>query len=625
MGDAPDLHALLQCRTAAVLDERTPADGSTRLLVRSDLTGTAQLYEWSENDLRRLTDFAQPVSTGRFVPESTLVVLAADAGGNERHQISLLDLEAPPGDDPSRLVPVTDDPRYVHGLAGVSRDGRRIAFVSNRRNGVDFDVYVHELDSGEQRCLYDEGGWCSAASGFSPDGRLLSVLRVGPRPMDNDLLLLAVDSDDPPLLPLPHPDDAAVVGPPAWIGDDLLLVASNVDRDVEALLAVDLRSGGVAPVLETDHDLACWTSADGRRAFVVENVDESSRAHCYTVEVANDRQVRLTDQRPVPLPDDDTVIAFSHLLPDPVVSADGRSITFTASSPAVPGDVWRVENGTLRRATTSPGAPDPSDIVRPERHRVRSFDGLEVPVLLYRPSNPASDRPSSTTAAPPVVLIIHGGPEGQSQTLFSAIVQALAGRGYAVGVPNVRGSTGYGKRYYGLDDTTRRLDSVADLAAIADWLPEVGLDQQRAALWGGSYGGYMVLAGCAFQPDRWAAGVNIVGISDLVSFLENTSDYRRAAREREYGSLSTDREFLASASPLRKVDDIRAPLFVIHGANDPRVPLSEAEQLVTSLERRGVPCELLVYDDEGHGLARLKNRLDAYPRAVDFLDRILAP
>jgi len=135
----------------------------------------------------------------------------------------------------------------------------------------------------------------------------------------------------------------------------------------------------------------------------------------------------------------------------------------------------------------------------------------------------------------------------------------------------------------------------------------------------------MVLAGLAFQPDRWAAGVDIVGISDLVSFLENTSPYRRTAREREYGSLDDDRDFLASASPLRRADDIRAPLFVIHGANDPRVPLAEAEQIVASLRGRSVPCELLVYPDEGHGLARLANRLDAYPRAIAFLDDVLRP
>jgi dipeptidyl aminopeptidase/acylaminoacyl peptidase len=133
----------------------------------------------------------------------------------------------------------------------------------------------------------------------------------------------------------------------------------------------------------------------------------------------------------------------------------------------------------------------------------------------------------------------------------------------------------------------------------------------------------MVLAGCAFQPERWAAGVDIVGISDLVTFLENTSDYRRAAREREYGSLATDREFLASASPLRRVEAIRAPLFVIHGANDPRVPLSEAEQVAKALAENGIECELLVYADEGHGLAKRANRLDAFPKAIAFLGRHL--
>src|SRR5204862_2625574 len=163
-----------------------------------------------------------------------------------------------------------------------------------------------------------------------------------------------------------------------------------------------------------------------------------------------------------------------------------------------------------------------------------------------------------------------------------------------------RGSTGYGKRYQHLDDRRRRLDSVADLGALHDWLgQQPGIDAERAALYGGSYGGYMVLAGLAFQPERWAAGVDIVGISSLVTFLENTSPYRRAFREREYGSLERDRDFLESVSPLTHVERIRAPLFVIHGANDPRVPVSEAEQLQATLSERGIPCELLVYDDEG--------------------------
>jgi dipeptidyl aminopeptidase/acylaminoacyl peptidase len=201
----------------------------------------------------------------------------------------------------------------------------------------------------------------------------------------------------------------------------------------------------------------------------------------------------------------------------------------------------------------------------------------------------------------------------------------MVAQGHTVLVPNVRGSTGYGKRWYALDDVQLRLDSVADLAALHDWLPSAGLDPARAALYGGSYGGYMVLAGLAFQPERWAAGVDIVGIASLVTFLENTSDFRRAHREREYGSLEHDRDFLESASPISRVDEMRAPLFVIHGANDVRVPLSEAEQIVEALRKRDVPCELRVYDDEGHGLKKKVNQLDAYPAALAFLAEQLAP
>ncbi len=189
-------------------------------------------------------------------------------------------------------------------------------------------------------------------------------------------------------------------------------------------------------------------------------------------------------------------------------------------------------------------------------------------------------------------------------------------------VPNVRGSTGYGKEYSHLDDVEKRMDSVADLAYAAHWLKQQpGIDGDRIVVYGGSYGGFMVLSAMTTYPELWVAGVDIVGISSFVTFLENTSDYRRAHREAEYGSLAHDRAFLESISPITHVDQIKAPLMVIHGANDPRVPLSEAEQMVAAIKTRGVPVEFMVFDDEGHGLMKLKNRLVAYPAIVDFLDR----
>jgi dipeptidyl aminopeptidase/acylaminoacyl peptidase len=246
-------------------------------------------------------------------------------------------------------------------------------------------------------------------------------------------------------------------------------------------------------------------------------------------------------------------------------------------------------------------------------HRVPADDGALIPCRVYRP-----DAENATASA---VVVVHGGPEAQARQNFDPVVQGLAAEGYTVLVPNVRGSTGYGKSWYQADDRRNRLRSVDDLAALHAWLPSLGVT--KAALWGGSYGGYMVLAGLAFQPDLWAAGVDIVGIASFVTFLENTSAYRRAYREREYGTLAEDREFLHSVSPLSKIDQITAPLFIIHGKNDPRVPLSEAEQIHAALTSRGSECELLVYPDEGHGLAKRANRADAIPKAFAFLSRHL--
>jgi dipeptidyl aminopeptidase/acylaminoacyl peptidase len=543
-----------------------------------------------------------------------------DTGGDERHQLYLFDLDDPPGADLARLEALTSAPEYVHQLIGVSADGRRLGFVSNRRNGVDFDVWTLDLATREERCVYAGGGWCQPGSGFSPDGRWLSVLRPGPRPLDNDLLLIDVTTGEIRVVE-DHPHEAAYVGPPAWVGSESFFASSDVGRDLAAIVHVDLRTGAAAVVIERGYDLECFASADGGSLLVVGNDGGACRAELFAVGAAGD--LTLAGELPMP---GRGVIWFSFLAPPPMLSPDGSRVTYSFCSPQVPGDVWCFDraSGALQRLTSSPGvtrstAAGSGALAEPTTHEVTSFDGERVPVFVYRPTAPAGDAESLL----PVVLYIHGGPESQSVLMFNALVQGLVAEGYAVVVPNVRGSTGYGKRYAGLDDTTKRLDSVADLAAIHAWLASQGLDPNRAALMGGSYGGYMVLAGCAFQPDLWAAGVDIVGISDLVTFLENTSAYRRSHREHEYGSLVDDREFLERASPLRSVEAIRAPLFVIHGANDPRVPLLEAEQLVSSLRRRNVACKLLVYADEGHGLQKLSNRLEAYPRAVEFLNGIL--
>lgn len=603
-----DITKLLESRFARALDE----DAAGRVLVASDLTGTFQLYEL-DGSLRQLTDFTEPVS-GRYLPGGRRIVLQMDEGGNERHQLYLIDADDPPGSDLSKLEPLAVSRDHVHSILGVRRDGREIAFSSNKRNNVDFDAYLLDLESKKERLIYSDGGWVQAAGGYSPAGRYVSFLLPGLRPLDSELVLFDTENDEI-IRPLPHPDEAATVQGPAWVNDRFFFVSSNIGRDVAAVVSIDLETGANEVAVAEEHDLECFSSGDGTSLLCVANRGGQSAASLFPITVG-EGGLALGEPTELSLPGVG-VISGSLATPDPLVADGGRHVTYSFTSPLVPGDIWRESPpAPPERLTTSPG-PDPltDGLVEPTTTTVPSFDGEEIPVFCYRPRG--------KEGALPVVLVIHGGPESQSVLTFSPIIQGLCDRGFGVVVPNVRGSTGYGKRYASLDDTTRRLDSVKDLAAIHRWLDSAGFSSERAALYGGSYGGYMVLAGVAFQPELWAAGIDIVGISDLVTFLENTSPYRRAFREREYGSLEKDREFLESASPLGKVEEIRAPLFVIHGENDPRVPVGEARQLVASLERRGIPHELLIYGDEGHGLAKLANRLDAYPRAFDFLSEHL--
>src|SRR5262249_27931590 len=280
--------------------------------------------------------------------------------------------------------------------------------------------------------------------------------------------------------------------------------------------------------------------------------------------------------------------------------------------------VWDLKENKARQLTHSSRAGIPfSGFVEPKLIEYKTFDGRLIPAWFYRPADTGG-------RLPPVVVYPHGGPESQTRPTFNPLLQYLLDHGYAVLAPNVRGSSGYGTAYLNLDNTTKRMDSVADLAHAAYWLRDSKQgDPKRLAVYGGSYGGFMVLASVTHFPGLWAAGLPVVGLCHFGTFMEKTGAYRRANREAEYGNLREHREFFEKISPIHHVDKIRCPMMVIHGANDPRVPIEEAEQVVAALKKRDVSVEYLRYEDEGHGLAKLKNRLDAYPKMADFLDKYL--
>jgi dipeptidyl aminopeptidase/acylaminoacyl peptidase len=569
-----DLRTLLELRQASPLS--WSSDGSW-LLVASDLSGTRQLYRLSVNggELEQLTSFAEPVE-GQLLPDDRLL-LEIDEGGNERTQLYL------------DGAPLVVDPRYIHRSPHVSRDGALLAYATNRRNGLDFDVVVRWLESGDER-TFELGGWCASGQ-ISPDGRWAVAEQLGELSGDSNLFLLGVDSGEVVHV-TPHEGQAEYMDP-VWLPDSSgFLCATNEGRDTFAISYYRL-GGGWKVLGESDWDLECFGDAAGRRV-VVANEDGYSRVEGLS------------------LPGDGVAEHF-------VFSPDGTRVAFAFSTTTEPHQVWihDFDSGETLKLT-DPGSVE--DGVEPELHRAESFDGEPVPVFLFLPEGEGPF---------PVVVTVHGGPESQWRPWYSsgfgALTQYLVGRGYAVAAPNVRGSSGYGKRFEHLDDVEKRLDSVEDLASLHAWLsarPEI--DGSRAVVYGRSYGGYMVLAALAFQPELWAAGIEFVGISNLRTFLENTSVWRRAAREREYGPLS-DPELLERLSPWSRLDAIKAPLFIEHGRNDPRVPVSESEAIHEELLRRGVRCELVIYEDEGHMVEKLTNRVDVFERSTAFLDEVLEP
>ncbi|QDP98473.1 S9 family peptidase [Microlunatus elymi] len=541
-------------------------------------------------------------SSGRYVPgsEPRQVIVQHDSGGDERMQLSVITIDDRIPYRLDELMPLVHDSRYLHGLEDVTETA--VIYSTNRRNGVDMDVVVRELAGGEETVLYDDGGYIGAAA-VSHDQQSIAITALSLQPASTTVFLAGRRSGR-----VTDPDEHAAHHDVAWSADDqTLIMSSNHGREFTAIVRVSEDGEQWQDLLAADdHDLHLSVSPDATAMVVGHHRDGVDELTIHDIDGTQRATVTLT--RPG--------------MPAVVWAPDSSRFALFVNAAGDPGSIFSVDARTGQVITVVDGRdqlPDDLELSEPTVHRVPTPDGEEIPCFVY-PAAPGGD-PRLAGAS---VLHVHGGPEAEANRIFNPVVQALSAVGITVLVPNVRGSAGYGKRWVSLDDVQKRLDSVADLAALHDWLPSIGLDQRRSALWGGSYGGYMVLAGVTMQPQLWAAGVDIVGISSLVTFLENTSGYRRAYREREYGRLDRDRDFLVKASPITYLDQLCAPLFVIHGANDPRVPLSEAEQITAALAERGIRHELRVYSDEGHGLAKRANRKDAYPAAIAFLSEILA-
>jgi len=554
----------------------------------------------------QITFFNEPTAGVLRQPKGSRLIFTMDSGGSEFSQVFLLDPSA--SDDAVMLT----DGESRNGAVVWDRSGGRIAYQSTRRNGASNDVWMMQVDNPETAEVILEspdGTWWSP-SDFSPDNQKLLIFNyVGNA--DSRIHLLDLDSGELRLL-AGDPENPSSNAPLAFDRDGGgFFYISDVNGEFKQLAWKSLEEGAEPLFLTTDipwHVEGGAVSEDRSRAAFT--VNQSGFSKLYLMDMVS-RQFHPVDSIP------------TGLVGGMAFSPNGRKLGMTLNTSQTPSDSFvldlaegALDHGDLERWTYSEvGGLDSRSFIVPELVSYPTFDSADggpesVPAWVYTPEGEGPH---------PVIIVIHGGPEGQARPSFSSSYQMwLQKLGAAVIRPNVRGSDGYGKHYMSLDNGFKREDSVRDIGALLDWIEtQPDLDENRVAVFGGSYGGYMVLASAVYYSDRLKAAVDIVGISNFVTFLENTQDYRRDLRRAEYGDERDPamRAHLESISPLNHTDRISVPMFVVQGQNDPRVPVTEAEQVVAALRKQGHTVWYMNALNEGHGYRKKENR-DVYQQAT---------
>jgi len=591
------LERYLETRNASFAD--WTHDG--QVLISTRFGNTAQIHRVAAPLAARtqLTFFKEPINGASWNPNPARpgFVYARDRGGDEFFQYWWYD--ATSGE--SRLL---SDGKSRNTFFKWANKGDRFVYASTRRDGVNGDLYLGSLDGGERLLAQVAGSW--NVLDWSPDDSQL-LLSEYVSIVDSRLYLADVATGK--LTQLMPNDKPVAYNGGARFGRDASGKTSGVwfvsDRgsEFQRLRYFDFASGKETVLTaSTPWDVGnVELSRDGR--WLAWSINEDGIEKVLVQDLKADKPIKLA-ALPV------------GVLGNFGFSPDSKRLAVTVSSARTAGDVFVYElpSGKLARWTQSEiGGLDPARLVEPTLVRFPTFDqhdgaARRIPAFVYRPTLAAA---GSSGKKAPVLISIHGGPEGQTQPGFSALTQYYVGElGYAVVLPNVRGSTGYGKSFVALDDGQKREDSVKDIGALLDWIAtQPDLDASRVVVAGGSYGGYMVLASLVHYSDRLAGGVDTVGISHFGTFLKGTQSYRRDLRRAEYGD---ERDPLMAAffdriSPLKNVERISKPLFVIQGLNDPRVPAAESRQMVDAMRARGIRTWYLLAKDEGHGFRRKSN------------------
>lgn len=570
---------------------------------RYSVTGIPQLWVVSATGgaPRQLT-YGNGVTFFRWMPDASGLIYGADNDGNEQEAYYRVSSD---GASEALLLPASEG--GFRSFGDIAEDGETIVFSSTERNGLDFDIYEGDLATGETRLVY-EGTFGYFARALSPDGGQAIVTETVGEDSDN-LYLLDLSSGE--LYPVSTPDPRANHGDGgfAWAADGSgFYFASNAGREFAGVMFHDIASGETGVAFETERDAGGveLCGPGGRYLAFTENVDGFETLHVRDLQTGE----ALSPPR---LPEGLYSISCAD---------DSLRMAIGVNGWRTPGDilVWDMEAGTSFATFRSEYAGlNPDRFVRPESVRMTARDGVELQGLLYLPDEASR----SGDGPPPVLFEVHGGPTGQSMANFDAIVQYHVDQGIAVFEPNVRGSTGFGRTYVTLDDQERRRDSVRDLIDMGEALRADGrVDMDRAAVSGGSYGGYMVNAVLALYPGTFKAGVSRYGVADWVTALQVASPGLKASDRIEYGDIREQRwiDFYTVNSPIRLAGEIDVPVLYSHGVMDPRIDIYETEEMVRTLRANGIEAPYIRIPDEGHGWRKLANRLFYFRAETEFLE-----
>ena len=553
---------------------------------------------------QQLTFFAEAPSGATFQPtRGDYFVFSRDTGGNEFNQNYRYDVAT--GD-----VTLLTDGKSKNSRGVWSTKGDRMAYTSTRRTGKDNDIYLIDPQNPSSNRLLatvEVGGW--SPTDWSKDDRQLLVQQYISA-NESNLWLFDISTGEKTLLIAKGKEPIAYGGAVFSPDGKGLYLVSDRDSEFQRLAYFDLATKQfITLTTQIPWDVEDFElSDDGKLLAFVTN--EAGTGVLHLLDTAT-RQEKALPKLPI-----GQILGLNW-------HANNKDLGFTLTSARSPADVYSLDvttNKVDRWTVSETGGLNTTTFSEPELVRWKSFDGQTISGFLYRP-------PAKFTGKRPVMINIHGGPEAQFRpTFLGRLNYYLNELGVAVIFPNVRGSSGYGKTFLKLDNDYKREDSVKDIGALLDWIgTQPTLDASRILVTGGSYGGYMALAVATNYSDRIRAAIDIVGISNFVTFLERTESYRRDLRRVEYGDERDPkmREFLLKISPLNNAAKIKKPLFVVHGKNDPRVPLNEAEQMIVTVRKNGTPVWYLMAKDEGHGFAKKKNVDFQFYATVTFIKTYL--